>query len=203
MSWDGPPLEAWSGAWTPEEVAAAMEGVGVPWCVVGGWSIDLFLGEQTREHGDIEIEILRPDELVVREHLALSFCAVGDGKVRPITDDELLPAELHQCWGFDVDAYEWRVDLMMPPGDAETWVSRRGPSASRARMIGRSQDGIPYLRPEGTLLYKAKEARPKDEADLGVVLPRMDDAAKTWLVDALKLAHPGHDWIERVARASG
>jgi hypothetical protein len=180
-------------------VAEALDGVGVPWCVVGGWSIDLFLGEVTRDHGDIEIEILRRDELVVRGHLALSFCAVGDGRIRALAAGELLPAELHQCWGYDADADEWRVDLMSPPGDAETWVSRRGPSAPRARMISHSPDGIPYLRPEGALLYKATpstgEIRPKDQADFETCAPRLDADARAWLIDALTRLRPDHEWV--------
>jgi len=28
--WDGPPLEAWSMAWTPDQAAAALEGVATP-----------------------------------------------------------------------------------------------------------------------------------------------------------------------------
>ena len=180
-------------------MAEALDGVGVPWCVVGGWSIDLFLGEVTREHGDIEIEILRPDERIVREHLApLSFCAVGDGEIHALHRDQLVPDHFHQCWAYDVEQQVWRVDVMMPPGDVETWVSRRGPSAPRAHMIARSPDGIPYLKPEGTLLYKAKGSRPKDVADLQACLPRLDDAARAWLRRALEEAHPGHPWIERV-----
>jgi hypothetical protein len=121
--WDGPPLEAWSGAWTPWEVAAAMEGVGVPWCVVGGWSIDLFLGEVTREHEDIEIEVLRADHRHVWDHLApLSFRAVGDGEIRRLECGEELPEPIHQSWGLDEAAQLWRVDVMLEAGDLDTWT---------------------------------------------------------------------------------
>ncbi len=199
--WDGPPLEAWSGAWTPWEAAAALEGVGVPWCVVGGWSIDLFLGEVTRQHEDIEIEVLRRDHLVVREHLApLSFRAVGDGEIRVLEPGEVLPAELHQSWALDEAAQLWRVDVMLEDGDDETWTCRRSEriTAPRAEIVTRTADGVPYLRPQASLLYKAKGARAKDVADLDATLPRLDDDATRWLEGALEVAHPGHPWLERL-----
>lgn len=65
-------------------MATALEGVGVSWYVVGGWSIDLFLGEQTRAHEDLEIAVLRRDHPAVRAHLApLELRSVGDGEIDP------------------------------------------------------------------------------------------------------------------------
>ena len=203
---DGPPLEAWSGAWTPWEAAEALDGVGVPWCIVGGWSIDLFLGEQTREHEDLELAILRPDHLTVRHHLRpLSFRAVGDGEIRLLGDDEVLPDELHQSWAVDDEANEWRVDVMIEPGDAETWVYRRDESVSAPRgvMVGTTADGIPYLLPHGALLYKALpssgEIRPKDQADFDVCAPRLDDVQRGWLVDVLTRLRPDHPWTRKIS----
>ena len=194
--WDGPGLDAWR-AWTPAEVAARLEGVDVPWCVVGGWSIDLSLGRITRQHEDLEIEILRPDFPVVRAALApLVGHAVGSGEVRLLADGEVPPPPVHQSWFLDADADEWRVDVMLAAGDADTWVSRRaGVTARRSAMVGRTADGIPHLLPHGALLYKAKGARPKDEADLEVALPALTDDQRAWLRDALATAHPGHAWL--------
>lgn len=200
--WDGPPLEAWSGAWTPAEVAARLAGVGVPWCIVGGWSIDLALGEVTREHEDLELAILRPDHLTVRRQLRpLAFRAVGDGEIRLLGDDEVLPERLHQSWGLDEDANEWRVDVMIEPGDADTWIYRRDESISAPRsfMVGVTDDGIPHLRPHGALLYKALpssgEIRPKDQADFDVAAPRLADDERAWLVEVLTRLRPEHEWL--------
>jgi hypothetical protein len=55
---------------SPEAVAEIMNDVGVGWAVAGGWAIDLWLGEQTREHHDIEVMVARRDQHKV--HLALS-----------------------------------------------------------------------------------------------------------------------------------
>ena len=40
-------------------------------------------------------------------------------------------------------------------------------------MLGRSEGGIPYLRPHAVLLFKAKDPRPKDEFDLAGSLPKL------------------------------
>jgi hypothetical protein len=66
-------------------------------------------------------------------------------------------------------------------------------------VIEWTEEGIPYGRPEIILLFKAKNAdRPKDEADFTAVLPKLDSARRSWLVDALRLLHPGHSWLARI-----
>ena len=62
-------------------------------------------------------------------------------------------------------------------------------------MIATSADGIPYLKPEGVLLYKAKAQRPKDDADFRDALGLMTLEARHWLREALLRAHPNHPWI--------
>jgi hypothetical protein len=68
-----------------------------------------------------------------------------------------------------------------------------------AEVIEWTEEGIPYGRPEIILLFKAKHAdRPKDEADFTAVLPELDAARRSWLVDALRRLHPGHPWLDRI-----
>lgn len=198
--WDGPGPEAWRGAWKPQEAAEKLAGLGVPWCVVGGWAIDLFLGRQTRPHGDLEIAIVRPDLPAVRAHLAqYRFHAVGDGEVRALATGETPQDDRHQAWVLDEAAQLWRVDVMQEPGDHSTWVCRRDESIAepRARMTA-LRDGVPYLRPEGVILYKAKSQRPKDEADFAACGPHMSREARAWLREALARVHPGHAWIAKL-----
>jgi hypothetical protein len=66
-------------------------------------------------------------------------------------------------------------------------------------LILHTHDGIPYVRPDVALLFKAKTTRPKDEADFTVVLPALDDDQRGWLADALELVHPGHRWLGALA----
>ena len=198
--WDGPGFDAWRGAWTPQEAGQALAGLQAPWCVVGGWAIDLFLGRQTRPHGDLEIAIVREDLPAVRAHLGkYRFHAVGDGEVRALAAGEAPPPDKHQTWVLDAPVQLWRIDVMCEPGDHATWVFRRDEriTAPREQMIA-VRDGIAYLRPEGAILFKAKAQRPKDEADFLACLPHMSPEARAWLRHALELAHPSHAWTERL-----
>jgi hypothetical protein len=205
---DGPDLDAWD-AWSPEEAATRLDPTGIEWCVVGGWSIDLFLrtvgavapGGVSRAHGDLEIEILEADLPIVREALAdLVFHAVGDGRVYALAHDEAPPVGTHQTWVLDPAASAWRIDVMRVAGDAATWRCRRDDAIAEPRsfMVDRTAEGIPYLAPHGTLLYKAKATRPKDEADFEACLPLLGTDRRTWLHDALERVHPGHAWITRL-----
>jgi hypothetical protein len=197
-TWDGPGVDAWS-PWTPDELAQRLDGFARPWCVVGGFAIDLFLDATTRPHLDLEIAVARADLPLVRAHLPqLVFHAVGDGSVRRLRADEAPPLDRHQSWGLDERAGAWRVDVMVEPGDADWWVYRRDEQIRRPRaeMVSESERGVPYLRPEGTLLFKAKRMSPKDDLDFAACLPRMETTARAWLADALRTTHPGHAWID-------
>jgi hypothetical protein len=170
--------------------------------VVGGFAIDLFLGRETRRHEDVEIAVARDGLAELRERLAgFAFHTVREGEVRALAPGEAPPPESHQNWVLDPVANAWRLDVMVEPGDADTWVFRRDPAirAPRREMIETS-DGIPYLLPHGVLLYKAKNTRAKDEADFAAAAPRLDAEACGWLRASLAKAHPEHRWLAQLAR---
>lgn len=53
-----------AGRWrptSPTELAAWLEHVTVPWAFAGGWALDLWAGQQSRAHSDIEVTCLRAD----------------------------------------------------------------------------------------------------------------------------------------------
>src|SRR5438874_11306763 len=53
----------------PRAAVSVMVGFERPWCVAGGWAIDLALGRATREHPDVEIAIFREDQHLLRQYL--------------------------------------------------------------------------------------------------------------------------------------
>jgi hypothetical protein len=118
--------ERWD-AWRPDEAADRLRVISAPWCVAGGWGLDLWRGEQTREHSDLEIAI---------------------------------------------------------------------PTLPYDYVIGHDAVGIPYLNPGIVLLFKAKHARQKDQADFAAALPLLQPASAAWLRAAPERVHPGHPWIE-------
>ena len=61
--------DAWD-SWRPEELAQRLHRSGITWYVTGGWALDLFLGQQTRDHSDIEFATLLSDIPKARKALA-------------------------------------------------------------------------------------------------------------------------------------
>ena len=196
------PDDAEWDAWTPAEAARRLRGVDVPWRVSAGWAIDLFLGGERREHDDLELAA--PADRFGEMTAALDeldFHVVSRGLAVPVHDAGNLMDEVHQTWGLDRGASVWRVDIFREPSDGDLWVARRDESIrlSYDELIEHTDDGIPYERPEVTLLFKAKHARPKDEADLAAVLPRLSADRRRLLADWIERVHPGHFWLPDVA----
>ena len=63
-------------------------------------------------------------------------------------------------------------------------------------MVG--EVGVPFISPEIQLLYKAKYQRAKDEHDFELAAPRLDEGRRRWLIEGLRLCHPGHDWLRKL-----
>lgn len=192
-----PDIEAWD-AWSPRTATERLADADFPWCVAAGWALDLFLGRQTREHGDLEVAV--PHSLfatVPQRFPELDFYVPqGEGRLAPMTAENLT-GDSHQTWGYDRAAGVWRIDVFREPHDGGTWICRRDESirCPYADIIARTADGIPYLGPEVVLLFKAKATRPKDRADFDNALPHLTDAQRTWLGSALTTVHPSHEWL--------
>jgi hypothetical protein len=199
--WDGPPVEAWSMAWTPEQAAMALGGVCAPWAVAGGWALDLWRGEQTRPHEDLEITVPSVSFSAIQarlEDLGLKLFEIDDGQVIALDPGQAPQARTHQTWAMEPAVSGWRLDVFREPGDARTWIYRRTGelSAPRAWACGRTAAGIPYVAPQIVLLFKAKALRDKDQADFAAVAPRLSPEARGWLAAALRSVQPGHPWID-------
>jgi len=198
MQHDDAPWEPFS----PGEVAERFHGLDIPWAVVGGWAIDLFLGETTRDHEDIEIAIPRGRFGEIAERLRLEFYVpVREGHLAPLGRRPLRSIASHQTWGLDRDVRAWRIDVLREPSAEGDWVCRRdhGVRLPYSELIEFSADGIPYVRPEVALLFKAKAAREKDERDLERVLPRLSPERRALLGDWVGRVHPGHAWLQRLS----
>ena len=187
----------WSLSWTPSEVAQHLAGTAVPWYVAAGWALDLFRGRQTREHGDIEIAIPAARFPEIRDRFpGCAFDAVSSGRIWANATPEAL-ARTHQTWLRDPATGHYLLDIFREPHDADTWICRRDETIRLpySDIIRHTGDGIPYLVPELVLLFKAKHARPKDQADFDATVPLLTPAQRTKLAALLVRAYPGHHWI--------
>lgn len=192
------------GRWEPypvRELPVLLREATFPWWVAGGWALDLFVGRQTREHEDVDIEVLRRDQHALRETLpGWDFQVARDGALRPAASDEWLLPEDNSFWCRPAVDALWALQILLAESEADTWICRRNPDIqcpiSGIGLV--TAEGLPYLLPEIQLLYKAKGLRPRDEADFEMVLPRLNADQRTWLAMALTAAHPGHPWLARV-----
>jgi hypothetical protein len=184
----------------PEQVARLFAGVDLPWYIAAGWAIDLFLGEERREHRDIEVAVpnTRFDEL--GEVLAgfEVFVITAHAEATPLEEARDRLWDTRQTWIRDPTSGKWRFDLFREPSDGDTWICHRDPGIRLPyeQVIERTEDGIPYGRPEIVLLLKAKHAeQAKNQADFEAALPRLDARRREWLRAALGRVHPGHAWL--------
>ncbi|MEU7894202.1 amino acid transporter [Nonomuraea sp. NPDC049152] len=201
-----PRIETPWGVWEPAPLAEVVElfqRLDVPWWVSGGYAIELAVGRAYREHADVDISVLRRDQLAVRRLLAGWDVHVADppGSLRPWPVDEVLPVEAHDIWVREDVERPWRFQLMLDEAETGEWIYRRDARIRRPiASVGVAHDGFVRLTPEVQLLFKAKGRRLKDEQDFTEVLPLLTEAQRVWLDEALEIEFGTHPWRDRLRR---
>jgi hypothetical protein len=184
------------------KVISLMAGYPHPWCVCGGWSMDLFAGRETREHGDVEIFVYRRDQAALWQHFAYWSLV----KILPRPDDEPVITPWEQSDRLELPTHQIRsypreetpeFDLMLNERDDDNWYYRRSADIKRSldKVVHRTSEGIPFLAPEIALLYKAYRQLEKNEHDFNLTHPLLDDDARAWLIQAIERMHAGHAWL--------
>jgi hypothetical protein len=195
------------GPWdsfSPDRVAEIMSVVTWPWWIAGGWAIEFYLGgSQRREHDDVDVLVLREDASAVQRELGewALHLASREGGIRAWEPCSALPHDVGDIWIREPGGGPWRFQLMLNPSEGQDWICKRD-RALRLPLaeIGlRTQNGVPYLRPEIQLLHKGTGSlgiREKDEEDFRAVVPVLDADALRWLRDALRRVRPDHPWLD-------
>lgn len=210
MTRDSNPFGTWQ-SWRPHEVAQLFSTLTLPWWIAGGWALDLFLGEQTRDHEDIDVQFLRRDQQEIRALLpgwdvqeAHPATPPGSWPFHEWERGALLSPEVHDIWCRPKKTDPWAIQLMVTETQNEQWIFRRNTQirGSLSTLGYVTNEGIPYLAPEIQLLYKAKSLRSKDEADFTRVLPSLDQRSRQWLTQTLAIVHPHHPWLLQLENCS-
>jgi len=184
-----------------ERVARVMRGFPRPWFIAGGWAIDVFLGRVTRDHGDVDVALLRRDQMDLRAHFAgWDLAKVVTGRREPWRAGERLELPVHEVHAHREFGAPADVEFLLSESSGGLWVFRRNPRVTRPLSSAgmRSGSGIPFLAPEVVLLFKAKDLGPKDAADFDAAIVRLEAEPRAWLRGALDRSHPGHPWIARL-----
>jgi hypothetical protein len=188
---------------TPAETVALFASWDRFWCIAGGWSIDLTVGRQTREHEDVDVLVLRRDLGALHAQLPgwelwVSWPA---GTLIPWLPGESIHEKAHDIWCREAGMDRWRFQLMVMDHDQDHWIFRRDWSTGGPLdTLSREVDGVPVIAPEIQLLYKGNGTRrPKDEADFLTALPRLALEQRAWLRDALASREPDHPWLRALS----
>ncbi len=187
----------------PREVQSLFSKAPFQWWIAGGWALDLFLGQQSRPHFDIDVAVARQDQMAARQFLrGWDFQYAVPGTSNPVVfkswePGQTLGREIHGSWARENSASPWRFEFLLHEIEHGVWAFRYCTDVQHpVEHIGtRTLDGIPYLQPEIALLYKAARLREVDEQDFRRVLPHLSGAERAQLAGDLSRFAPMHPWV--------
>jgi hypothetical protein len=178
---------------SPEELAGWLADVTVPWGIAGGWALDLWLGEVSRAHSDVEISCFLGDLPMLLPKLYSFEIAIARNKqLTPYEGAGSLPSPPFSLWLRRFGEPQWDFEIVAEAQQDGEWAYRREPAirCPMNRIFTRSAAGWPIIAPEIQLLYKCKQPRDKDLTDLNRCVPMLDATARLWLRSAVAAAHP-------------
>lgn len=183
-------------------VVEELRSLPAPWYIASGWALDLFLGQPSRCHHDVDVVIDRSDQLLLQQHMTdrgWQFVTPLDGRLEPWPRHMRLELPRHQAHAHRDGAF---IDFLFTNMVNGVWRYRREPSIlqSLERVALQTPDGLPFLAPEVVLLFKSKNTGPldrsKDQIDFERVYPHLAAPQRTWLRWALLVTAPQHPWLD-------
>lgn len=186
----------------PFRVAKFLAGFKRPWFVAGGWAIDLYLGRVTRVHKDIEIAILRCDQLALQSYLKnWEFRKVipeSGGRMARWDEREWLELPVHEIHAQRASEDPQALEILLNESSDKEWRFRRNLKivCPLSKLGQKKEFGIPFLSPEIVLLYKAKNPTVNDKADFNKVREVLERKPRRWLKKAIEACHPAHPWLD-------
>jgi hypothetical protein len=185
----------------PAERRGLLAGLTVPWWIAGGWALDLFLGRETRTHEDLDVALLRCDQLALHRHLQgwdLRY-ATPEHTLEP-RDASRLALPVHGIWARRSAraTAPWTCEFLLNEERDGYWIYRRNETVKLSIHEIGGMHLVPFLRPEIVLLYKSTDDSPKNAADFDVVLPNLEVDARRWLAEALAVCDSHHGWLARL-----
>jgi hypothetical protein len=186
----------------PSDIQTLLSGAPFRWWIAGGWALDLFMGDQTRPHFDIDVAIARIDQGAAQRHLLnwdfhYALRTRDAIELRPWESGQMLGREVHGVWARQTPDSPWRFEFALHEIDEEGWTFRYFGAVQHPvqRIEGRTPEGICYLQPEIALLYKAARMREVDVQDFHRVLPHLGSEQRSQLTADILTCWPEHPWL--------
>lgn len=193
--------------WNPitiSEINKVFSGIPIYWCIAGGWALDIHIGKKTRNHKDIDVIVFREDQQALFQYLNEDWVLykAKNGKIEAWNQGEYLETT-NDIWVSKEANSSWAFQIMLADSENDEWIYRRDRSIreTKGKIMYRTLQGTPYIKPEIQLLYKAGSSilRKKDFQDFQNILPLLCDIEKEWLKNSINKQFPcGHSWLKRV-----
>ncbi|PRY46707.1 hypothetical protein CLV43_101987 [Umezawaea tangerina] len=176
----------------PRAGALALDGLGAPWWVCGGWALERYTAVRGA-HDRLVVGLFHDDLPALRAHFAgADVRAVVDGFAVPLPAE--VPATATRLWVRAGPDSPWQLDVRPTRRWRGRWVFARDPSVTypldEATWV---EDGLRYLNPELVLLFRS--ARTRTTADLDRTLPWLRAEARERLFTELRRLDPDHPWL--------
>lgn len=193
--------------WRPEDIQVLLAAAPFQWWITGGWALDLFTGQQSRAHFDTDVAVARKDQTAAQHYLVgWEFQYAVPGTNNPVVFEswkpgEMLDFQIHGSWARENRSSPWRFEFLLHEIDQDIWSFRYCPEVRHPldHIGARTSTGIPYLRPEIALLYKAARMRQVDDEDFRRVWPHLASPQRGQLIQDLIRFKPKHAWLDLLA----
>lgn len=184
------------------EISEVFKETGKPFWLGGGYSIDLFLGQKTRDHEDLDFIVKRDDQLSFQNVLSTwdlqAADPPGSGSLLPWNKGHFYELPIHNIWCRKDANSPWDLEILFSEFEGEEWVYRRDRSirGPMSTFGWQTSDGLMVLSPEIQLLYKSRSKRLKDFDDLHNCLPKLSNHQKQNLLNWISLdSGQDHPWV--------
>ena len=179
------------------KIAKELKDLPCPWAIASGWALEMYMGQTSRYHADIDIVISRENQLCLQKRLLannwdLHFVVAGE--YFPWYQAKNIDQNSHQIHARRADEF---LDILIEENSADLWKYRRDETITLPveQTISYFKD-IPYRRPEINLLYKSRANRAKDAQDFKRVYPKLSSKSQIWLKEILAKTKPDHIWLK-------
>ena len=203
-----------------KEVNTLLQGQGFSYAICGGFALDLFLGYETRTHGDIDILAFWEDRETIITYMQSKgfhvYEMLGGGKVHRITDirmQEKLRKNIFCCTEdcelvrlYDTEEQDvyWLdfqhiglsklnyIEFLFNEKTEDEFVYIRD---NRVRCelekTMLEKNGVSYLAPELCLLFKSTDIeREGYQQDYELTVERLNGEQRAWFDNAMEMLYP-------------